>query len=201
MADRGSGRRSIVWMILAPTPIIVAISLVVVAVLIPILVERKVNEVAQTTALEKVRQFRAVRELYTDDVVEKVLAHPDFEASPDHAKRANAIPSPATFIIELSRVLRREGIQMKLYSPFPFNNRFGRVLDDFGRWAWDQLEKNSDAVVTEQTEKLSLRTPELALRRTFFTAGSAGASAGFSCVGIEGNIDHQGTGKFLQGIT
>ncbi|MBT5515221.1 MAG: hypothetical protein HOK25_14250 [Rhodospirillaceae bacterium] len=50
MADRGSGRRSIVWMILAPTPIIVAISLVVVAVLIPILVERKVNEVAQTPA-------------------------------------------------------------------------------------------------------------------------------------------------------
>ena len=80
------------------------------------------------------------------------MAHPDFEASPDHAKRANAIPSPATFIIELSRVLRREGIQMKLYSPFPFNNRFGRVLDDFGRRAWDQLEKNSDAVVTEQTE-------------------------------------------------
>jgi hypothetical protein len=42
------------------------------------------------------------------------------------------------------------GVQIKLYSKFPFPVRKSRVLDAFQSRAWDELVKNPDKVVVVQ---------------------------------------------------
>jgi len=154
---------SIVWKILAPTPIVVAISLVLFVILIPPMIERNVQEAARAAALEKVQQFRTVRGLYDRNVVDKVLEESGLMAETDHANNPKAIPAPATFIRDIGDALQEKGLTLKFYSPFPFMNRKDRKLDAFGLMAWDKLSADNDAVVIAEDYKNGHRTVRVAV--------------------------------------
>ena len=47
-------------------------------------------------------------------------------------------------IHELSELSESAGLQIKLYSTFPFPGRANRVLDTFQQQAWQQLNLNPD---------------------------------------------------------
>ena len=143
-------RLSIVWKMLAPTPLVVLVSLVVVLLIIPPMVRTNVEAAARDAALETVHQYKTVRGIYSRNVVKKVLAHPEFSASVRHSDNVNEIPPPATFILEISEALSKEGISLKFYSPFPFANRADRELDAFGAKAWELLRANPEAVISEE---------------------------------------------------
>ncbi|MEQ8504775.1 MAG: adenylate/guanylate cyclase domain-containing protein [Rhodospirillales bacterium] len=144
-------RLSIVWKMLAPTPLVVLASLGVVLLIVPPMVRTNVEAAARDAALETIHQYKTVRGIYSRNVVKKVLAHPEFSASVRHSDNINEIPPPATFILDISEALSKEGISLKFYSPFPFANRADRKLDAFGAKAWEQLTANPEAVISEET--------------------------------------------------
>lgn len=151
MSGASLSRLSIVWKMLAPTPLVVLISLVVVLLIVPPMVRTNVEAAARDAALETIHQYKTVRGIYSRNVVSKVLAHPEFSATVEHSDNINEIPPPATFILDISEALSKEGISLKFYSPFPFANRADRRMDAFGTKAWNLLEANPDAVISEET--------------------------------------------------
>lgn len=108
----------------------------------PVLIKQGVEEEAITTAQNTVRQFKIIRGYYTNNVIKKALASGALKPSIDHKTRENGIPLPATLIHDLSELLKKEGMTVKLYSPFPFPNRSTRSLDTFGQGAWDALKSD-----------------------------------------------------------
>lgn len=137
---------------LLPTPIVIGLSMAAVALFVPPMIQEGVHSLAKETALERVKQFRTVRGIYSRDIVKKVAAHPDFTASPLHIDQANIIPVPATFIHNISEAISQEGLSLKFYSPYPFKNRAGRKLDAFAQKAWVQLINDPKTVVTEESK-------------------------------------------------
>ena len=60
---RGALLHSIVWKLLVPTPILVALGLILIIAIVPPMIEYNVRQAARDAALEKVQQFRTVRNL------------------------------------------------------------------------------------------------------------------------------------------
>ncbi len=111
------------------------------------------NRLIETSALESAKLYSQAldefRTLYTDNVVEKVNLHPDFEVTHNHKTKKNAIPLPATFSMELGKAIGKNlsGAETWLYSEYPFpwrRNTGGGLRDDFAVRAWEFLNKNPD---------------------------------------------------------
>lgn len=109
---------------------------------------------ASQTATDLVDQYKTLRGYYTKNVIKKVLASSDIKGSFDHANDPKAIPLPATLIHELSSLTKTSGMQFNLYSLYPFPNRGDRILTEFQKNAWAELNKQPDGKVTsyKQTE-------------------------------------------------
>ena len=104
---------------------------------------------AQNTA----QQYLLLRGYYTKHVISKLKASDRISASSNHKYNQNTIPLPATMIHELSELSKVDGLQIKLYSAFPFPQRASRELDTFQQQAWKQLNlKPNDPYITIQTK-------------------------------------------------
>ena len=88
-------------------------------------------------AEEIINQFKLLREYYTKNVVSVVKTQSKLKISFDHHQKSDTIPLPATMIHDLSKLLsqNKSGVQLKLYSAFPFPNRRDRQIDNFGQEA------------------------------------------------------------------
>ena len=66
----------------------------------------------------------------------------------NHKDKENTIPLPATLIHELGEEISKSenGVNLKLYSKFPFPNRKERKLDSFAKDALSYFEKHPDKV-------------------------------------------------------
>jgi hypothetical protein len=93
--------------------------------------------VAVENATRTLEQFSILRRYYAEQVVRKVTDQSLLAASYDHAVRSNAIPLPATMILDLGNEYSKHshGAQLRLYSDYPFPNRKGREFDSFMRAA------------------------------------------------------------------
>jgi len=118
---------------------------------IPVMVARDTVVNAISSAESTVGQFKTLRGYYTKNVIKKVLANSSIKPSFNHATEENSIPLPATMIHDLSRLLAKEGMNLRLYSAFAFPNRKDRKLDEFGQAAWDYLQKNPDSSYVKQS--------------------------------------------------
>jgi len=112
---------------------------------IPKMVARDTVVNAISSAESTVGQFKTLRGYYTKNVIKKVLANSSIKPSFNHAEEPNSIPLPATMIHDLSSLLEKQGMNLRLYSAFAFPNRQDRKLDEFGQAAWDYLQKNPDS--------------------------------------------------------
>jgi hypothetical protein len=115
-------------------------------------------EMSVSNAKGTIGQFKKLRAYYTENIVKKVKGQTDLKISYDHKENANTIPLPATMVQDLSELIGqdKEGIQLKLYSAYPFPNRKGRVLDDFAKAATLFLQTHPSETFVK-TELLSGR--------------------------------------------
>ncbi len=105
-------------------------------------------------AEQSVAQFKTLRAYYVKNVVKKVLKYSDIKPSIQHEQDAPLIPLPATMIHDLSGEFKKVGVDMKLYSAFPFPNRQTRTVDQFQKDAWDFFQSNPDKTFS-RTEQVN----------------------------------------------
>jgi hypothetical protein len=112
------------------------------------------RQLVHSTALESAAQqsqmLDEVNNLYSDAVVERVKDR-GVEPVHDYDRHPGAIPLPATFTIDLGKLLGEkgtEGLQVRLYSDYPFRSRHdGGPKDEFERTALEELRKDPDLPV------------------------------------------------------
>ncbi len=107
-------------------------------------------EEAKQNAHDTIEQFKLVRAYYTENVVKKVKESTSLKVSYKHKDDKEAIPLPATMIHDLSELIgeNKDGMQIRLYSSYPFPNRASRTLDGFEQKTLEHF-KSSDADFTE----------------------------------------------------
>jgi len=116
--------------------------------------EHAINS-AITSAESTVNQYKTIRGYYTKNIIKKIITGSEFKPHYNHKDNKNQIPLPATFIHDISNEFSKKGIiTLKLYSPYPFPNRAKRKLDNFGRQAWNKLNKNPKQTFA-QVEKIN----------------------------------------------
>jgi methyl-accepting chemotaxis protein len=138
--------KSIIWKLALPVPIAFLVCLAIAWFMIPEIVMGNARDTATDSALQTANQFKVIRSYYTKNVIQKAKANGSLKPAVDHAGVANAIPLPATMILDLSKLLAKNDTTMALYSAFPFPGRKDRVLDDFQKSAWAFLNENPDKV-------------------------------------------------------
>ena len=143
-------RRSIIWQMLLPIPIVSGLALAAAAFLLPPVVSDNAVESAVQASRQLVDGLRTARTYYSKVVVAKVTAGGAFKATIDHRDKPDAIPLPATMIHDLSDSFKSAGASFKLYSPYPFPNRADRKLDAFGTEAWAYLLSNPDSIFSRR---------------------------------------------------
>lgn len=136
-----------------PVVVIIALITLVLALFIPHQLNRTVIDGVIDNSQATVDQFKTLRKYYTQNVIKKVVASKDLSPGTDHKTSSNKVPLPATMIHDLSGLMKEKGLEIKLYSAFPFPNRSDRRLSDFERSAWDQLNRNPDQTVVSESEE------------------------------------------------
>jgi len=109
-------------------------------------------ESARNNARSVANQYAVIRGYYTKRVIAKVKKHKKLKISFDHMVKDDTIPLPASFVLDLGESLKKNkkiGMDIRLYSEFPFPNRAGRKLDTFSKKAIDYLRNNPAGEWTE----------------------------------------------------
>jgi len=143
-----SSKKNLAWQLVPMHILAVVIFALAVLFLVPHYIEEKAKENGIASALQMAQQFKILRAYYTDRVVSKILnSNSALTISHKHISQPNAIPLPASLIHDMSALVNdnNENIQIKFYSPFPFKNRQGRILDAFGNAAWTALKSNPES--------------------------------------------------------
>ena len=143
-------RRSLAWKLVLPVPIALAVSVLAIWLLVPRFVADNVRADAVRSATQIAEQFKTIRAYYTKNVVKKVLAERAMKPSFNHKNEAGSIPLPATFIHDMSELLKEKDTSVTLYSQFPFPIRGDRALDGFQQQAWDSLTAEPEGVYVRQ---------------------------------------------------
>lgn len=132
------------WKLFFPIGIVLIVSAIAAAIYLPYVIRQSAEQDALAAGKETVSQFTKLRQYYTENVIAKVSGKAGFSAAADHVNQPLVVPLPATMIHELSAMFEASGTTLKLYSPYPFPNRKGRVLDKFAEDAWRFLQANPD---------------------------------------------------------
>lgn len=112
--------------------------------------QKQTREATIATAVENakatINQYKLLRAYYAKNVISKAKHDSELKISFEHKDQEGTIPLPATMIHDLSKQLKEsgEGVELKLYSNYPFPNRNDRKLDEFGSKALAALEANPD---------------------------------------------------------
>ncbi len=132
--------------LLLPMILILGVTIVVAMLYIARTTTQNAIDNAIYNAEKTVKQFKIVRGYYTKNVISKIKKQTDLEITFDHKSNENAVPLPATMIHDLSGIMEEDdaGINLRLYSNFPFPNRKSRVLDDFAKEAISSVKSNPD---------------------------------------------------------
>jgi methyl-accepting chemotaxis protein len=100
------------------------------------------------SAEKEVAQFKTLRAYYVKNIIKKVQKYSDIKPSIHHDTDSATIPLPATMIHDLSEAYKKNGLDMKIYSAFPFPNRKNVQQDQFQKDAWEFFQSNPDKTFT-----------------------------------------------------
>ncbi|VAV91410.1 hypothetical protein MNBD_ALPHA06-1438 [hydrothermal vent metagenome] len=139
-------KRSIIWNMLIPIPVITVIVMAISWALIPKLVVENMRQMTETAATQTAFQFMTLRSYYTKNVAAKASQDGNLSTAMEHEGVVGVIPLPATMIKDLSELLSEEDTSLKVYSPFPFKTRKKAELDSFQQAAWAFFQNNPDQV-------------------------------------------------------
>ena len=141
-------RFSLLWLLLAPLPVLAAI-MVGAMLFVPGKIESGVRDMAYDNALATVRNLRTLRSYYAKHVIGPIRKSGDTGTSIHHKDDPNAVPGPATMILDLSEELAGNATRLNLFSPYPFTGRRPEQLNDFQTQAWTYLQSNPDSVFVQ----------------------------------------------------
>ena len=128
-----------------------SIGIIIIASVVPFVFNESTVKDATIVAQNTAQQYSLLRSYYTKNIVSKLKGHAGISVSSGHRNKNNVIPLPATMIHELSELSQSSGLQIKLYSAFPFPERDNRILDTFQQQAWQQLNlKPNEPYISEQ---------------------------------------------------
>ncbi len=144
--------KSIKWKLILPVPVATLVAIIVFSLVFPIIVKNTAKEDAETAALSTIGQFKTIRGYYTKNIIGPVKKSGGVKPAIEHAGNDSAIPLPATFIHDLSALLKESATKLTLYSKYPFPNRAERELSPFQSAAWETLIKQPKRVVSEYVE-------------------------------------------------
>ncbi|MGD1714684.1 adenylate/guanylate cyclase domain-containing protein [Dapis sp. BLCC M172] len=110
------------------------------------------SKLIKSQAIQHVTDYaetiKEARTLYSSEVVAHAMTIEGLSITHDYKTKEEAIPLPATFLIELGEriQLKNPGMSVRLYSnyPFPWRQAEGGPRDDFELKAIRHLEKNPD---------------------------------------------------------
>ena len=150
--DQPARMRSFVWWIVLPIPVMIATIITAAWLILPGMVRDNVLSAAIGDATQTVIQFKKIRQYYTENVIAKLVAGGSIKSSFDHRGKPDTVPLPATFIHDVSAMLKDEARTIDLFSTHPFPNRRERRLDDFQRAAWDFLQRNPEGTFVREEQ-------------------------------------------------
>lgn len=144
--------KSLIWKLVLPIPVALVFVVIVASLYIPNKAEENAVNAATSAAVQAANQIKVIRGYYTKNVIAVVKKSDAIKPSYNHKNDDSAIPLPATFVHDLSALLSKEDTSIRLYSPYPFPLRKGRVLDTFENEAWSYIKDNPDAVFSRREE-------------------------------------------------
>ncbi len=139
---------SIQFQLIFPIVILGILFSIVFAWWVPNAVKENVIEQAVMSAKQTTQQYKVLRGYYVKNVVSPTKQQNIMQFGIEHADNPNMLPLPATMILDLSKLLEKEGVYISLYSKYPFPNRQGRILDNYQKEAWEVLQ-DPNAVMTK----------------------------------------------------
>jgi methyl-accepting chemotaxis protein len=154
-----------------PIMIVFMIAIAVMVWFIPAKMKERVIDDTVFAAEQTAIQFKTLRKYYVNNVASVVAKGSDIKPSISHKDNPQAIPLPATMIHDLGALLEDKGVNVKLYSKYPFPNREERQLDDFNQNAWDYLVKNPEGVYTQVEPRGDKQIVRVAIADTMSAQG------------------------------
>jgi methyl-accepting chemotaxis protein len=142
------GRGSFAWRLVLPVPLTILMAIGLIWAMVPRIVASVAVNDAVLANQQAAAEFKIIRAYYSDNVVNKVIKGGTFKATHDHKGNDAAIPLPATFLHDLSTVLKNNNSTISLYSQYPFPDRKDRKLDAFQTEAWTFLNAHPDETFT-----------------------------------------------------
>lgn len=113
--------------------------------------------------IEVADQIKITRGYYTGQIVAKALAANALTPSYNHASDPGAIPLPATFVQDISNLLREKDTTLSLVSPYPWPHRAGRVMDDFQTKAWEAFQADPSTIFSREETRNGRRLLRVAV--------------------------------------
>jgi len=132
------------------------ISLFVIGYIVKSVNETNMKEQGIATGINIVSQYKTIRAYYTKNIVVPVKKNHAMKINFDHATKGDTIPLPATMIHDLSKLVSEssDGMELKLYSNYPFPNRASRQLDQFAKDALAHFDANANSEPFSRSEIL-----------------------------------------------
>jgi len=159
-------RRSLLLQLTTPVVTLLIASLIFIGFYIPSAMKETAVKQAIESSLQTITSFKTIRKYYTDNVIKKALASGSITPTVHHKDKKDAIPLPATMIHDLSELMMGQGMQLKIYSAFPFPNRQGKQLDAFQQQSWQTLNKSPIDPFIKTEEKNNRQIVRVAIADT-----------------------------------
>lgn len=147
----------------ASVALALAFGLLTIDIYLPDAMKAAAIEAAYRSNIETVDQIKLTRGYYTRNVVAKELASGHLTPSHDHKGNPSAIPLPATFVQDISDLLKEKDTTLSLISPYPWPNRAGRTMDSFQTTAWDAFQRDPSAIVSREETRDGKRLLRIAV--------------------------------------
>ena len=113
--------------------------------------------------LEVADLIKIARGYYTQHVVAKAVKTGALTPSYAHKDNANEIPLPATFVIDISDLLKERATTLSLVSPYPWPHRADRKMDDFESTAWAAFQQDPSTIFSRQEVREGKRVLRVAV--------------------------------------
>lgn len=141
------------WRMTLPVPIMLVVGILLLLFALPKAVEWNIKVTARENALQVAQDYRSIRDYYNTYVVEEVQSNADVTVSHMHLDSTGSIPSPATFLKEMTQQRGSDDVSISLVSPLPFKSRAQEPLDGFQQQAWNTLLEKPDEVLVRIEER------------------------------------------------
>ena len=150
---------------------VLVISLIVIYLLVdvlPTLSHKNKLEHMKDRAVEIVDNLKKTRSYYTANVISDIKANSDLKINYDHQNKEDTIPLPATLVHDLSEIIAPVGVEIKMFSNYPFPNRKDRVLDEFEKTSLKEVINDPAKVYTSSIGEEDNKVFKVAVADIFY---------------------------------